>query len=87
MKPPRQSLFVERRTYRLRRVMDAARILPVLGIVLFLLPLLWSPEVGARRNLAVDAIYIFAIWLGLIVAARLLAPRLDADSPPQRRED
>ena len=87
MKPARQALFVERRTYRLRRLMDAARILPVLGLALFLLPLLWAPEGAARRLLEVDAIYLFAIWFVLIGAACLMASRLDPDSPAPRRED
>lgn len=81
MKPPRQPLFVARRTYRRRRLMDAARMLPVVALVLFLLPMLWAPAAGHLRLTAPDGIYLFAIWAALIVAARLLAPGLDPDPP------
>ena len=33
-RPRRPSLFLERRTYRRRRLMDAARLLPLLGLLL-----------------------------------------------------
>lgn len=80
MKPPRVVTFVERRAYRHRRLVDAARILPVLAFLLIVLPLLWSPETGEGRNLARDTIYVFGLWAGLIVSARLLASRLDPGS-------
>ena len=34
MKPPRAPLFLERETYRRRRIMDGARILPVAGFAI-----------------------------------------------------
>jgi len=86
MKPPRQPLFVAPQTYRRRRLMDAARILPMLGLALTLLPVLWAPESGAIRETATDGIYLFVIWAALIASARLLAPRLDA-APPDPRDD
>lgn len=86
MKPPRQPLFVARATYRSRRRMDAARLLPVLGIVLVLLPLLWSPRDDALRDTAVDGIYIFAIWALLVGVAAWLAPGL-GDPPAETPKD
>ncbi|WGW03788.1 hypothetical protein [Tropicibacter oceani] len=64
-------LFVERQTYRRRRTVDAARALPVLGLLLWWVPLLWAlPE---RPHSASGAlIYIFLVWLGLVVGAGLL---------------
>ncbi|MFZ7094067.1 hypothetical protein [Primorskyibacter sp. 2E233] len=64
-------LFVERQTYRRRRIVDAARALPVLGLLLWWVPLLWAlPE---RPHSASGAIiYIFSVWLGLVVTAGLL---------------
>ncbi|MBD3678643.1 MAG: hypothetical protein HUJ27_09600 [Rhodobacteraceae bacterium] len=60
---------------------DASRILPVVGVVLFLLPLLWT---GART--ASGAIYLFLVWGALILVAALLARPLDRlqreDAPP-----
>lgn len=77
MKTARTVTFVECRDYRHRRLVDAARILPVVAFLLIVLPLLWSPEAGGGRNLARDTVYIFGLWVGMIVLARLLALRLD----------
>lgn len=85
MKPPRQPLFVAPDTYRLRRLMDAARMLPALGIGLMVLPMLWAPDPGGTRATSTDGIYLFAIWGGLIAAAALLAPRL-VRPPPEPRD-
>lgn len=84
MKPPRPPLFVARTTYRRRRLADAARMLPVLGMVLMLLPMLWAPAADGTRSTATDGIYLFVIWGALIGAAALLAPRLDAGPPDPR---
>ena len=55
--------------------MDAARLLPLLGALLFAVPLLWpGPETAAQDDAASmvamsDAIiYIFAVWATLILA-------------------
>ncbi len=88
MKPPRQPLYLARESYRRRRAMDAARILPVLGIFLVALPRLWGADAGPGEETAREGIYLFTVWGGLIVAAallgRLLAPSIDPspDDPP-----
>jgi hypothetical protein len=84
MKPARPPLFVARSTYRRRRLADAARMLPVLGMVLTVLPMLWSPGTDGARSTALDGIYLFAIWGALIGAAAWLAPRLEAAAPDPR---
>jgi len=71
MSGQKPSLYLERRTYRQRRRMDAARLLPLLGVVLFLMPLLWATGGGAAT--ARGGMYIFAIWAGLIVVAAWLS--------------
>jgi hypothetical protein len=77
MKAPRNQVFLERRSYRMRRLADAARLLPVLGLVLCLLPIFWQPDVsGAPRMTAWDGIYLFVVWLALIVLAAVIARRL-----------
>ena len=79
MKRPGLPLFLQRRPYRRRRRIDATRLLPVFGIVLLLLPLLWAlPGDGGVRT-ADKGIYLFVIWAALIGVARLLAPGLTAD--------
>ena len=80
MKPPRPPLFVPPRIYRLRRLRDAARMLPFFGAVLILLPLLHSPSGDGSRATASDGIYLFGIWALLIVIARKLAPELEEDA-------
>jgi hypothetical protein len=67
----RAPLFVERQTYRRRRLLDAARILPVAGMVALLLPVLWSQS--GQTSTANEALYLFGLWFLLILAARLLS--------------
>ena len=71
MKPGRP-LYLARASYRRRRLIDAARLLPVLAAVLFILPVLWAPRPGAERSLATDGIYVFVAWGLLILGMRLL---------------
>lgn len=68
-----EPLFLERRNYRRRRLKDAARLLPVVGLVLFLMPLLFAPDGEGRTSTASVTIYVFAIWALLILAAVLIA--------------
>jgi hypothetical protein len=76
MRPPKPPLFLGRAGYRSRRLSDAARMLPVLGAFLLLLPILWSPSETAVADTGPDGIYLFLVWAGLIGAAAVLAPRL-----------
>lgn len=84
-------MFVARRSYRLRRLRDGARMLPFLGAFLFVLPLLWVP-VGQGRDLAQDAVYLFLAWGGLIGLTTLVSRRLGqagqvADDEPVGQEE
>ncbi|GLS87193.1 hypothetical protein GCM10010873_21670 [Cypionkella aquatica] len=47
MRGPRAPLFLARAVYRQRRWRDAARLLPIFGLFLLLLPLLWGEGSGA----------------------------------------
>lgn len=67
----RRPLFLGQSTYRARRLGDAARLLPALGVILFLLPLLIRPADSSTAFL-----YVFGIWGLLIVVVALLSPRL-----------
>ncbi|MBN2739860.1 MAG: hypothetical protein JXR35_03060 [Rhodobacteraceae bacterium] len=82
-----QPLFLARRSYRRRRLMDAARLLPVLGMVLFALPGLWHPANTVTPDTGRGGLYLFAVWIGLIFAAFLIArglsPVLDAEELPE----
>ncbi|MDA5094204.1 hypothetical protein O2N63_08890 [Aliiroseovarius sp. KMU-50] len=71
MSLPREPLFLARQNYRLRRIADAARGLPWIGMVLFMLPLLAA---GQGRNDTVGwLIFIFVTWMVLIVIAAILS--------------
>ena len=66
-------VFLERDTYRQRRLIDAARVLPVIGAFLWMMPLLWQ---GGEVSTATAMMYIFGIWLGLVVISAVLSRRL-----------
>jgi hypothetical protein len=87
MKRPGTPLFLQRRPYRRRRRIDAARLLPVFGGFLFLLPMLWEPAEAAGRRTAQDGVYLFVIWVGMILVAWLLAPGLAEPEGPDPREE
>lgn len=73
------AVFLERQSYRRRRMMDFARLVPILGGALFAVPLLWpraaedgNGPVGAEATPMSGAIlYIFAVWAALIVVTVL----------------
>lgn len=94
LSPP--PLFLARRSYRRRRMMDAARLLPLAGLVLVLMPALWAPAHTPAPDTARGLIYLFAVWALLVAAAavlsRGLAPALDAEdeaegTPPDLRAE
>ncbi|MEN8893295.1 hypothetical protein [Planktotalea arctica] len=74
---PQRPLFLGRRSYRQRRLLDAARLLPVIGLVLWLVPLIW-PRAGAQGAIATSSatLYIFVIWYILIMLGIFLAFRM-----------
>jgi hypothetical protein len=82
-------LFLARRSYRLRRMRDAARLLPLLGGFLVFLPVLWQPAATSTRDTAADGVYLFAVWAVLIVVAALMARGLGdtAEDEPMGAED
>jgi hypothetical protein len=74
VKAPARPLFLERRGYRSRRIMDASRLLPVLGFLLFLVPLVRQPD--GNGPTAGYLVYLFSVWFVLIVIAAILSRRL-----------
>lgn len=75
MSAQRPPIFLERETYRRRRIMDAARLLPLLGVALFALPLLWPTSEDADLSdpvpMSAAVLYIFGSWAFLILLAFL----------------
>lgn len=74
----REPIFLARQTYRHRRLIDAMRFVPVLGFVLFMVPLLGGA--GLQRGTAAGGAFVFSVWFGLIAVAALLV-RLLAKAP------
>jgi H+/gluconate symporter-like permease len=86
MSRPVPPLYVPEGTYRRRRLVDAARLLPALAVLMFLLPMLWSPENGqpATRSTVTDGIYLFVVWALIIAAAAALGTVLRRPPPAPR---
>ena len=84
--------FLERSSYRQRRMRDAARMLPVLAVVLMLLPLMWPRETAEQSATSAGIIYLFSLWLVLIALAFILGRVLKfsdgaADQPERASGD
>ena len=73
-KTPTEPVFLARDTYRRRRLGDAARLLPLFGLVLLALPGLLSASAAAM-------VYIFVVWAVLIGLVAILSPRLARSEP------
>ena len=86
MRRPKRPLFLARAPYRRRRLRDAARLLPVLGAFLLLLPLLWTPT-SRMAMTSGDVIYFFSVWLALIAFAAAFAPGLRGGDTADDEED
>ena len=92
MSEPRP-VFLERRGYRRRRMMDAVRILPVIGLALWMVPLMWqvgpsgdAQTVGTAMSKALY--YVFGIWLLLVcIAGALWTRTAEPGSDPAEGED
>ena len=73
-------VFLERRSYQRRRVVDAARMLPIFGLVLWLVPLLWPADMSTAQDvsqggisIAAASLYVFGVWALLICLGIVLA--------------
>ncbi|MEJ6395254.1 hypothetical protein V8J82_18480 [Gymnodinialimonas sp. 2305UL16-5] len=87
-------LFLERRTYRRNRLEDAARLLPVLGVILLFGPIFIRGDEAEPPILAGGLVYYFAVWIGLIILTALVSRALrrvggqdSADNGPAASED
>ncbi|MEM1352639.1 MAG: hypothetical protein AAGF27_09850 [Pseudomonadota bacterium] len=72
-------LFLERGSYRRRRMMDALRLLVLSGVVLWMIPIAWptgNDIEGAPVPMSRALFYIFGVWFVLILCAAFLSRRL-----------
>lgn len=67
--------------YRRLRLVDAARALPLLGLFLWAVPLLWGPMTASLA-----LIYIFAVWAGLALMAALIVAALERNPGSEPRD-
>ncbi|MBF5078591.1 hypothetical protein F1642_05375 [Paracoccus sp. NBH48] len=66
---PDRPLFLERASFHRRRLGDAARVLPVMTMLLLLVPVWWMP---GSLSYAGGAVWLFGLWAVLIVVIRAL---------------
>ena len=66
-------LFLPKDTYRQRRTIDAIRLWPILGIICFVLPIIWT---GAGKSNVGAMGYLFSVWAVMIFGGALLSRRL-----------
>lgn len=69
--PPAPTVFLEPQPYRRRRLIDAARLLPVFGVALLVVPPALLPVRSASSSALL--IYLVLVWAALVVAAALVA--------------
>ena len=81
MASPVRPVFLAASSYRQKRIRDAARLLPAVGVILLLLvPLLWTRSgepAGVSNSGAL--LYVFGVWAALILAAAFLSRVLRPD--------
>ena len=85
IRPSRAATAAQRRAWRRDRVQDAARLLPVLGLGLMLLPdLILSGSEAGQGATRPWGLYLFAAWAVLIVLAVWVARALASEpgDPP-----
>jgi formate hydrogenlyase subunit 3/multisubunit Na+/H+ antiporter MnhD subunit len=83
-----KTVFLEKAGYRKRRLRDAAKLVPFLGIVLLAIPLAWSGAAPHESIGSSGLLYVFGVWLLLIVLAAMFSiwMRSDPDTDGQDRD-
>ncbi|MEJ8560006.1 hypothetical protein QTO30_01260 [Yoonia sp. GPGPB17] len=83
---PPSSVFLQRASYRQRRIRDAARFIPFLGITLFAIPLAWTDGAAQDEIDSTALLYVFGAWVILIVLTAALSG-LMRDDAAQHTQD
>jgi len=83
MNDDQRPVFLERHTYRRRRMKDAATLLPLLGAALISIPLLWLGEARTANVM----LYLFGVWVLLAVLSALISRHLHTDDASDAEKD
>ena len=84
-----RTVFLERRSYRRRRSLDAVRLIAILAGLLWLLPIAWPNETSetvAPMPMTAALFYVFGVWIAVILLAAGLAVALRNDATPEQGE-
>lgn len=67
-------VFLERQNYRRRRLMDAIKLTPFLGLVIWMIPLLWPAPTAIEAGISTGGAlrYLFGGWIALVLIGGLL---------------
>jgi hypothetical protein len=79
-----KGLFFRNAVYRRNRLIDAVRLLPVLGTILFLMPAFLA---GGSAATARQWLYLFGAWIVMIIVAALMARALRKNEAEVEAED
>ncbi|MCB1367742.1 MAG: hypothetical protein KDK00_08265 [Rhodobacteraceae bacterium] len=72
--------FLDIRSYRRKRIVDAAKLLPVIGSIGLVAPVpFFFASIGETGQVVPLALYFFGLWLVLIVLAFVLSRTLLGD--------
>tara|TARA_B100000524_G_scaffold324512_1_gene206955 strand:+ start:1338 stop:1601 length:264 start_codon:yes stop_codon:yes gene_type:complete len=65
LKYKKENPDLDSQSYKLRRIIDALKLIPVLGLFFWMLPLLWNESHSLTISFVL--IYIFIWWILLII--------------------
>ncbi|SLN60632.1 hypothetical protein [Pseudooctadecabacter jejudonensis] len=77
--PPKRVEFLDKPSYRQRRLRDAARVLPVFGAIMMVLPLMWPRDTADQSLTSSGLIYLFVLWAVLVALAFAVSRVLPGD--------
>ncbi|WP_375282193.1 hypothetical protein, partial [Pseudooctadecabacter sp.] len=67
--PGKRVEFLDKSSYRQRRIRDGARILPVFAAIMMALPLMWPRGAEGQSLTSSGMLYLFGLWFVLVVLA------------------
>ncbi|MDV4145465.1 MULTISPECIES: hypothetical protein [Shimia] len=87
MSEGRSPLFLERQGYRGRRLVDFLRILPLIGGLLWAVPLLWPSGPDSSVTTSEAIIYIFGVWFFMVLVSAVVSLFLRRSGLDLERKD